>query len=401
MMIDRDSTFVRAISIVDAVARRRLVAIAVALAVVASAPVALGETPQRAADAKLARALAQLVSMPGGPPGAIAVVQRGNTVKVFSAGVAELGAKRRPSLNDHVRLASMSKAYSGAAALSLVSQGRLSLDDTIAQRLPRLPTAWGNVTLRQLLNHTSGLPDFVSSEAAQQAIAASLTVPPRPDQLLDFVKDEPLKFAPGSKYTYSNSDNVAVGLMVAAVSGTTYEQQLQEQIFGPLGLTRTSLPVGPVLPTPFVRGYDVPASGPPEDLSEVMAAGWAWASGGMVSTPTEVNRFIRGYVGGKLFDTPAQNAQREVIPGGGSEPPGPGVNAAGLGIFRYTTRCGTVFGHTGNVFGYTDFMSASPDGTHSAVVTASEQLRPNLNGKVFAAFRRAEVLAVCAALAGR
>lgn len=400
-MIDRDSTFVRAISKVDAVARHRLVAIAVALAVVASAPVALGETPQRAADAKLARALARLVSMPGGPPGAIAVVQRGNTVKVFSAGVAELGAKRRPSLNDHVRLASMSKAYSGAAALSLVSQGRLSLDDTIAQRLPRLPRAWGNVTLRQLLNHTSGLPDFVSSEAAQQAIAASLTVPPRPDQLLDFVKDEPLKFAPGSKYTYSNSDNVAVGLMVAAVSGTTYEQQLQEQIFGPLGLTRTSLPVGPVLPTPFVRGCDVPALGPPEDLSEVMAAGWAWASGGMVSTPTEVNRFIRGYVGGKLFDTPTQNAQREVIPRGGSEPPGPGVNAAGLGIFRYTTRCGTLFGHTGNVFGYTDFMSASPDGTRSAVVTASEQLRPDLNGKVFAAFRRAEVLAVCAALGGR
>ena len=165
-MIDRDSTFVRAISKVDAVARHRLVAIAVALAVVASAPVALGERPQRAADAKLARALARLVSMPGGPPGAIAVVQRGNTVKVFSAGVAELGAKRRPSLNDHVRLASMSKAYSGAAALSLVSQGRLSLDDTIAQRLPRLPRAWGNVTLRQLLNHTSGLPDFVSGEAA-------------------------------------------------------------------------------------------------------------------------------------------------------------------------------------------------------------------------------------------
>jgi D-alanyl-D-alanine carboxypeptidase len=295
----------------------------------------------------------------------------------------------------------MSKAYSGAAALSLVSQGRLSLDDTIAQRLPRLPRAWGSVTLRQLLNHTSGLPDFPSSEAARQAISASPTVPPRPDQLLDFVKDEPLVFAPGSKYAYSNSDNVAVGLMVVAASGTTYEQQLQKQIFEPLGLTRTNLPVGPVLPTPFVHGYDVPPSGPPEDLSQVMAAGWAWASGGIVSTPTEVNRFIRGYVGGKLFDTATRNAQREVIPGGSSEPPGPGVNAAGLGIFRYTTRCGTVFGHTGNFFGYTDFMAASPDGTCSAVVTASEQLRPDLNGKVFEALRRAEVLAVCAALAGR
>jgi D-alanyl-D-alanine carboxypeptidase len=86
--------------------------------------------------------------------------------------------------------------------------------------------------------------------------------------------------------------------MVIAASGTTYEQQLQKQIFEPLGLTRTNLPVGPVLPTPFVHGYDVPPSGPPEDLSQVMAAGWAWASGGIVSTPTEVNRFIRGYVGG-------------------------------------------------------------------------------------------------------
>jgi D-alanyl-D-alanine carboxypeptidase len=171
------------------------------------------------------------------------------------------------------------------------------------------------------------------------ALIASPKNPPPPEELLSFVEDEPLKFDPGSRYEYSNSDNIVVGLMVEAATNRSYESQLQKYVFGPLGLTETSLPVGANLLKPFIHGLD-PSQTPPEDVSEIIAAGWA--SGGIVSTPRDLNRFIRDYVGGQLFGSRVRSKQRQVIEGGGSEPPGPGKNSAGLGIFRYETRCGTV-----------------------------------------------------------
>jgi D-alanyl-D-alanine carboxypeptidase len=210
-----------------------------------------------------------------------------------------------------------------------------------------------------------------------------------------------LRFDPGSKYQYSNSDNIAVALMVEAATGTSYEHQLRERVYRPLGLKKTSLPHGPNLRKPFIHGYDnVPSQDPPEDISELVAAGWAWASGGIVSTPAELNAFIRGYVGGKLFDERTRAKQRRVIEGGGSEPPGPGKNSAGLAIFRYQTRCGTVWGHTGNTPGYTQFMAASPDGRRSVTVSINAQHTLASGSRtVFEALRRAEAKAVCAALA--
>jgi D-alanyl-D-alanine carboxypeptidase len=131
-----------------------------------------------------------------------------------------------------------------------------------------------------------------------------------------------------------------------------------------------------------------------------VAAGWAWASGGIVLTPADLNDFIRGYVGGRLFDKRTQAKQRRVVEGGSSEPPGPGMNSAGLAIFRYQTSCGTVWGHTGNTSGYTQFMAASPNGSRSATVSINTQLTPTVGDPdAFEALRRAEELAVCAALA--
>jgi D-alanyl-D-alanine carboxypeptidase len=107
-------------------------------------------------------------------------------------------------------------------------------------------------------------------------------------------------------------------------------------------------------------------------------------------------------VGGKLFDERTQAKQRRVVEGGSSEPPGPGKNSAGLALFRYQTRCGTVWGHTGNTPGYTQFMAASPNGSRSVTVSINSQLAPPVGDPdAFKALRRAEGLAVCAALAGK
>jgi D-alanyl-D-alanine carboxypeptidase len=105
-------------------------------------------------------------------------------------------------------------------------------------------------------------------------------------------------------------------------------------------------------------------------------------------------------VGGDLFDRKTRARQRQIVEGGSSDPPGPGKNSAGLGIFRYETRCGTVWGHTGNYPGYTQFLAASPNGRRSVTVSVNEQLSPEQGAPgAFAALRRAEVKAVCAALA--
>ena len=206
---------------------------------------AFGKEKAKGADAALDRALEELVAMRGGPPGVIAVIQRGQHREVHTFGVANVRTGRPMRIHDRMRVASAAKAFSGAVALSLVSEDKLSLNDTIGERLPELPKAWWEVTLRQLLNHTSGIPDFSLEPDFQKALLASLTKAPPPEELLSFVEDEDLLFDPGSEYKYSNSDNIVVGLMVEAATGMSYEDQLRERVYSPLGLRKTTLPRGP------------------------------------------------------------------------------------------------------------------------------------------------------------
>jgi len=348
---------------------------------------------------RLGRAMDSLVARSDGPPGVIVVVHRGNHRLVLTSGVANVRTGREIRVTDHMRIASVAKAFSGAVALTLVDRGRLSLRDTIGERLPYLPDAWGDVTLGQLLQHTSGVPDFTSDEGFLKRIIAKPLVPMPPRKLLSYVKDDDLVFDPGSRYEYSNSDNVAVGLMVQAVTGRSYARALHRFVSKPLHLVRTSLPRGAQMPRPYMHGYHVAAGQPPVEQSEVFAAGLAWASGGIVSTPADLDRFIRGYVGSRLFGRALQAKQLRLVKGS-SDPPGPGRNAAGLGIFRYETRCGTVYGHTGNFPGYTQFAAATLDGRRSVTVSITRQVDSDVDTAVYAALRRVESLAVCAALPG-
>jgi D-alanyl-D-alanine carboxypeptidase len=373
----------------------------VLLATVAVTAPAAAASPAGKADRALDRALRRLVNMPAGPPGAAVMVQRGGRARFHRAGVAEVRSRRRLRSRQHMRIASVSKAFSGAVALALVDRGFLSLDDTIGKRLPGFPAAWSAVTLRQLLNHTSGLPDYTKDPGFLAFLNANPHAYLAPDQILPFVEDEPLQFPPGSAYAYSNSDNITVGLMAQAATGGSYEGELSVDVFEPLGLRRTSMPAGFRLPRPFIHGYDVQPPTPPQDVSTVLSVATVWASGGIVSTPRDLNRFIRGYVGGKLFGRRTRRRQLRFV-AGSSDPPGPGTNAAGLAVFRYRTRCGTVYGHTGSFPGYTQFAAASRSGRRSATVSVNTQLNPDAGDPaVFRALRRVDELAVCSALARR
>jgi D-alanyl-D-alanine carboxypeptidase len=330
----------------------------------------------------------------------IAVVQRGEDRRVHSAGVAnvELGGAIRA--DQRMRLASVAKAYSGAVALRLVERGLLGLDRSIREVLPWLPADWHAVTLRQALQHTSGLPEYIASPGFITAFSSNPKAYISPVQLIGFVADQPLEFPAGSRYEYSDTDNIVVGLMAEAVTGLSYEVLLSRLVFRPLRTRTTMMPPGFTLPQPFVHGYSYDGPGLPlEDVSEAISASGAWASGGLVSSSADLNTFMRAYAGKELLGKAVRRQQRRFHPGGASSPPGPGENAAGLALFQYRTACGTVLGHTGSFPGYTQFAAATPNGRRSATVSVNLQLGPQGGAPgAYDGLRRARELAVCAAL---
>jgi len=358
------------------------------------------DRPAGRAAVNLGGELRGLVAMRGGPPGAIAIVQRPGSTAVYRAGVSDVSSGAAVGPNQYMRLASVSKAFSGAVALALVDRHVLSLSDTIAKWLPRLPAAWGAVTLAEALNHTSGIPDFTASTRFVAYLTAHLHATPSPTFLLQFVAHKRLQFTPGTRYHYSNSDNFVVALMAEAASHRGYNALLASTVESPLHLTHTGLPEGHELPAPYMHGYDLDPPKPPDDVTTLVSAAYSWASGGMISTPTDLNRFIRGYAGARLFSRAVQAKQLQFVRGS-SGPPGPGQNFAGLAIFRYRTRCGTIYGHTGNTFGYTQFMASTLDGRRSVIVSVNAQINQDSPEPMRAAFQRLRAIeedAVCVAL---
>jgi D-alanyl-D-alanine carboxypeptidase len=362
--------------------------ILVCLALALGAGSALAKT----SDAQVLKGLEGLVAAPGGPPGAIATLYRDGKLTTLSAGRADATKKAAPRATDHMRIASVAKAFNGAVALNLVRSGRLSLDDTIEKVLPTLPKAWGKVTLRELLNHTSGVPDYTKSDAFVEQVETKPRAYVAPKTVIGWVAKEPLAFRPDSRYEYSNTDNIVVGLMIEAVTGRSYAGELRRVVLGPAKLSQTSLATKIAIPSPFIHGYVTEPGAEPQDVSEFLNPSGAWASGGIISTPQNLNAFIRGDLGLEFFDKAEQEQQMRWWPGGESSPPGPGKNSAGLALFRYQTKCGTVYGHTGNFPGYTQLAAATADG--SAALTTSLNI-PAPTGALLAQLRRVQTEAVC------
>jgi D-alanyl-D-alanine carboxypeptidase len=369
--------------------------LAAALAVLLAVPPA-GHATAPATAADVQRGLDRLVAAHGGPPGAIATLSRNGRLTVVRAGRADIRRKRPPAATDHMRIASVAKAFSGAVALQLVRDGRLGLDDTIGQRLPGMPSAWAGVTVRQMLGHTSGLPDYTKSDGFAKQARRSPRGFVSPTGIIDWVRADGLVFPSGSRYAYSNTDNILIGLIAQAVSGRPYRALLDRIVFGPARLRETSFPTRRIaLPRPFIRGYVVSPGEQVQDVTTFLSPSGAWASGAVVSTPADLNAFIRSYLGLRFFDAPQQREQMRFVPGGRSSPPGPGRNAAGLALFRYRTRCGTVYGHTGNFPGYVQFAAATADGRRALTTTLNI---PAPTGRLLTRLRRVETTAVCALL---
>ena len=314
-----------------------------------------------------------------GVPGALLRLGGPFGNEVLRSGVADLEGGRRARTTDTFKIASISKAFSGAVILSLVRDGRLGLDDTVERWLPGALTEGDRIELRQLLNHTSGVFNYTEDEDFLRLFDSDPLRVWTPIELVEVAARHDLYFDPGTGYHYSNTDNILVALIAEAASGETYTALLQSRVFDPLGLRHTTLPTEPQLPHPFIHGFFYKTDEPVEDVSEALSPTGVWASGAILSTADEVSRFVGALVAGDLYG-PALRAEAMRTVAGDSDPPGPpgsGTNQAGLALFRYDTACGTMWGHTGSFPGYRTYALATPDGSRTVVLTLNEEPSPS------------------------
>ena len=259
----------------------------------------------------------------------------------------------QPSADQRFRIGSVTKTFTATIVLQLVEEGKLRLESTLEDHVPGVVPRGDEITVRQLLEHRSGLANVTEFPAwMKQAERSSST---RPLGTLRFAGSHPLEFDPGSRYRYSNTNYIALGLVIEKVSGHTYARELERRILNPLGLDRTELPKTWRLPDLDDAGYN---------------PNLPWAAGAIVSNAQDISRFYAALLSGRVLSRASLATMKgpPVAAGGGV--------ATGLGIFPFPSPCGRAWGHQGFIVDYATSVSASAEGDRVAVVSVRGQSRP-------------------------
>lgn len=309
-----------------------------------------------------------------GVPGALVLVRDGHRTERWAAGLAdrEAGVPMRPQAR--FRVGSVTKTFVAVLVLQLVAEGRLGLDERVGRRLPGLPTRWRSITVRELLNHTSGLPDIVR-ERGLAPLAHDPDYSWTPRELLALAATRPRTGPPGGRFAYASTNYVVLGLLVERVTGTSVARELQARLFTPLELRDTAFVAGAGIPGPHAHGYVSPIHD-----GVVLArdggfdhttdnASWAWAAGAIVSDADDLARFYAALLGRRLLPARWLATMERTIPAGALR--------YGLGLAARRTPCGTAWGHTGDLLGYITAVLSTRDARRQAVVMVnSEPLAP-------------------------
>jgi D-alanyl-D-alanine carboxypeptidase len=291
-------------------------------------------------------------------PAVITLVEQNGERTIVSAGEAEIGGRKaRP--NDSFWAGSITKSFVATVVMQLVAEHKLRLDNRLSKLLPGRFRQGRKIRLRNLLNHTSGIPDYMRLSLWATAVAKNQRVVISPWRLVSSAARLPLEFRPGSRASYSNTNYLVLAEILNRVTGRSVGALLRERIIGPLGLTSTRYEPGRrVLRDGDVHGYDV-ASSPPIDVSEYSLGG-PWADGALVSNAPDLATFFVALLQGKLVPPRLVAEMEKIVPQSHGE---------GLGLYRLPSPCGRWFyGHTGGTPGYVTFAAGSKDGTRFFVV---------------------------------
>ena len=311
-----------------------------------------------------------------GYPAALAAVTDG---KGESAGVAvgkgNLETGQAPPMDGEVRVGSNTKTFVAVVVMQMVQEGKVGLDEPIETYLPGLIRGEGidgsKITVRQLLQHTSGLPDFDETLFGTTDVFQYRYHYVTPRDVLDSALSKQAQFEPGTQWKYTNTNYIVLGMLIERVSQRPVGEQIDERIVKKLGLSHTYFPAPgeEKIRGTHPRGYHLNGEGKLEDITEMDPA-WGWAAGAMVSTPSELNTFFQAVLDGRLL---TQSSIDEMKNGAvdASSYLGSGT-VYGLGLIGRSLSCGgTAWGHGGTIPGYQTDNAVGPDGTAVTVAVTA------------------------------
>lgn len=316
--------------------------------------------------------LRQLVAA-GYPSVTAAITTADGSTTTLAVGSGNLETGEPAPVDGEVRIASNTKMFVSTVVMQLAQEGAVGLDEPVGTYLPGLVVGegidGGAITVRQLLQHTSGLPEYADQVAADAFGARHTYISPR--DMLDIALEKPAVFTPGERWEYSNTNYLVLGLVIERITDRPLYEEIRHRIVEPLGLEHTYLPVPgeQELRGEHPLGYHLRDAGRLAEIS-TMDPSFAWAAGAMVSTPSELNTFMQALLRGELVSKESLAEMQGAVPAGDELWPGA---TYGLGLQSYPLTCGgTAWGHGGDIPGMQTPNAVGPDG--SAVTIAVSAL---------------------------
>ncbi|WP_438023687.1 serine hydrolase domain-containing protein [Sorangium sp. So ce233] len=294
-------------------------------------------------------------------PGAAAAVSIGGCRWLGAAGVADAEANVAMQPDDLFRVGSITKSFVAALALMLHAEGRLSLDDAVSRYVDGVPRG-EQISVRQILNHTSGLFDFTSCDEFWSAAVDDPTRAWTPAELVALAASKPPYFEPGQGFAYSNTNYIVAGLLVEAASGEPVGELLRSRVLEPAELAHTYLDGAEAAVPGLVHGYGR-SRGQLVDTTSAIDPSAAGTAGALVSTTGDLTRFYRKLLDGTLLG-PAELAELTTW----VDAPLGEVNGYGLGLSRRESPLGVEYGHDGSIWGFTSSSYHAIDNDASITV---------------------------------
>jgi CubicO group peptidase (beta-lactamase class C family) len=329
----------------------RVPATLVALTSLSIAPMLHAQLPERAIDSLMAR-----YAQPGGPGASLLIVRDGRTVLARGYGLADVERRVPVTPETDFRLASLSKQFTATAIMLLVADGKLRYDDSVAALVAGLPAFARGVTVRHLLNHTSGLPDY------EDFVPDTQTTQVHDADVPALISHAPgIKFAPGTHYAYSNTGYCLLALVVEHVTGRHFADVLRERIFTPLGMTNTMAREENTVVPHRAYGYTVrPTGARRTDQSSTSAT---LGDGGIYSNIVDLAKWDRALEQHTLVRADAQRLAW-------TPPalPDTAVTEYGFGWFIGKAHGLTRQYHHGESRGFTNFILRYPDRRLTVVI---------------------------------
>lgn len=309
-----------------------------------------------------------------GVPGVTLTAKDAGSTWSTTAGVGNLRTHAPRSADDRYRVGSITKTFVSTVLLQLEAEGRLSLDDTVEKWLPGVVHGNGHdgsrITVRQLLNHTSGIFNYTADETfgrtyfLKDGFLEHRYDTKTPEQLVAIAMAHQPNFAPGTSWKYSNTNYVLAGMVIQKVTGRSYGEEVRHRIIDPLHLTATSVPGTRVtVPQPSSRAYSKlaqTATGPTYDVTRLNPS-LASSAGEMISDSADLDRFYAALLKGRLLPPKQLKEMKTTVAVEGI--PNAGY---GLGLMDRKLSCGVhVWGHDGGIHGSSSVAVTTADGRHS------------------------------------